>query len=139
LDLEHRRQVLRALEKCLERDHTKTHISEVSALGLVQMTRKRTRESLEHVLCETCPTCNGRGSIKTSETMCYEILREIIREARQFDTHQFLVIASQEVVDLMLDEESNTVAELEELTNRSIKFRVETSYSQEQYDIVLVQ
>jgi ribonuclease G len=139
LDLEHRRQVLRTLEKCLERDHTKTHISEVSSLGLVQMTRKRTRESLEHVLCETCPTCSGRGSIKTAETMCYEIFREIIREARQFDTHQFLVIASQEVVDLMLDEESNTVAELEELTNRSIKFRVETSYSQEQYDIVLIQ
>ncbi|MDY6991072.1 MAG: Rne/Rng family ribonuclease [Pseudomonadota bacterium] len=139
LDGEHKRQVLRTLEKCLERDHTKTHISEVSSLGLVQMTRKRTRESLEHVLCETCPTCNGRGSIKTAETMCYEIFREIWREAQQFDTHKFLIIASPEVVDLMLDEESSNVAELEEAINRSIKFRVETSYSQEQYDIVLMQ
>lgn len=138
IDVEHRRQVLRTLEKCLDRDHTKTHISEVSSLGLVQMTRKRTRESLEHVLCETCPTCNGRGSIKTAETVCYEIFREILREARQYEPKQFLVIASPDVIDMMIDEESTSVAELEEFIGRPVKFQAEFSYTQEQFDIVLM-
>lgn len=136
-DSEHKRQVLRTLEKCLERDHAKTHISEVSSLGLVQMTRKRTRESLEHVLCETCPTCSGRGSVKTPETVCYEIFREILREARLFDAKQFLVLASHDIVDLLLDEESTSLAELEGFINRPIRLQVEASYTQEQYDIVL--
>ena len=137
-DLEHRRQVLRALEKSLERDHAKTHISEVSSLGLVEMTRKRTSESLEHVLCESCPTCNGRGTLKTPETVCYEIYREIMREARQYDARQLLVLASQEVVDLLLDEESTSVAELEEFIGRPINFQVESLYTQEQFDVVLM-
>jgi len=136
---EHKRQVLRALDKALERDHTKSQISEVSALGLVQMTRKRTRESLEHVLCDACPTCNGRGTIKTPETVCYEIFREIIREARQFDdVERLLVLAAQEVVDRLLDEESANLAELEAFTGKPITLQVETLYSQEQYDIVLM-
>ena len=133
---EHKRQVLRTLEKCLDRDHTKSYVSELSSLGLVQMTRKRTRESLEHVLCETCSTCGGRGSIKTAKTVCYEIFREILRFAKQFETQRFLVLASQEVIDMMLDEESNSVIELEEFIGCSIRFQVETSYTQEQYDIV---
>ncbi len=137
-DVEHRRQVLRSLEKALERDHAKTHISEVSALGLVEMTRKRTRESLEHVLCTTCPTCNGRGTLKTAETVCYEIFREIMREARQFDAQQLLVLASQEVVDRLLDEESTAVVELEEFIGKPIQFQVETLYTQEQFDVVLL-
>jgi len=137
-DPEHRRQVLRSLEKSLERDHAKTHISEVSSLGLVQMTRKRTRESLEHILCESCPTCAGRGTLKTPETVCYEIYREIMREARQYDARQLLVLASQEVVDLLLDEESTSVAELEEFIGRPINFQVESLYTQEQYDVVLM-
>ena len=87
-DLEHRRQVIRALEKNLEKDHAKTNISEVSSLGLVEMTRKRTRESLGHILCEPCPCCQGRGTLMTAETVCYEVFREIIREARQFDAQQ---------------------------------------------------
>ncbi|OUD15354.1 Rne/Rng family ribonuclease [Thioflexithrix psekupsensis] len=138
IDAEHRRQVLKTLEKCLEKDHTKSHISEVSSLGLVQMTRKRTRESLEHVLCQTCPTCGGRGTIKTAETVCYEVFREILREARQFENQRFLVIASQEVVDMMTDEESDNVAELEVFIGRPIRFQAEHSYTQEQYDIVLI-
>ncbi len=137
-DAEHRRQVLRSLEKALERDHARTHISEVSALGLVEMTRKRTRESLEHVLCTTCPTCNGRGTLKTAETVCFEIFREIMREARQFDAQQLLVLASQDVVDRLLDEESTAVAELEEFIGKPIQFQVETLYSQEQFDVVLL-
>ncbi len=138
IDAEHRRQVLSALEKNLESDGSKSHISEVSDLGLVEMTRKRTRESLERVLCEPCPVCQGRGNLKTAETVCYEIFRELIREARQFDAQQLLVLASQDVVDLMVDEESNTVAELEEFINKPIKFQVESMYTQEQFDIVLM-
>ncbi|MCK9532659.1 MAG: ribonuclease G [Gammaproteobacteria bacterium] len=137
-DAEHRRQVLRSLDKALERDHAKSHISEVSSLGLVQMTRKRTRESLEHILCEACPTCNGRGTLKTPETVCYEIFREIMRESRQFEARQLLVLASQEVVDMLLDEESTSVVELEEFIGRPIKFQVEGMYSREQFDVVLM-
>jgi ribonuclease G len=135
---DHKRQVIRALEKHIERDHANCHISEVSSLGLVQMTRKRTRESLEHVLCETCPTCGGRASVKSAETVCYEIFREILREARQFDTQQLLVLASQEVVDLLLDEESTSLAELEAFIDKPIKFQVEALYTQELFDVVLL-
>jgi ribonuclease G len=137
-DDEHKRQVLRALEKCLARDHAKTHITEVSSLGLVEMTRKRTRESLEHVLCEPCPCCGGRGSVKTAETTCYEIFREILRESRQFDVESLLVLASQEVVDRLLDEESAHLAELEEFIGRPIRLQAEALYTQEQYDVVLI-
>ncbi|MEW8506942.1 MAG: ribonuclease G [Candidatus Thiodiazotropha sp.] len=138
LDPEHRRQVLRALEKCLAHDHARTHITEVSSLGLVEMTRKRIRESLEHVLCEPCPCCGGRGSMKTAETTCYEIFREILRESRQFDVESLLVLASQEVIDRLLDEESTHLAELEQFIGHPIKLQVEMLYTQEHYDVVLV-
>ena len=137
-DDEHKRQVLRALEKALERDHAKTTISEVSALGLVQMTRKRTRESLEHVLCEACPHCQGRGTMKTPVTVCYEIFREIIRAARAYEAQGILVLASSAVVDCLRDSEANSVAELELFIGRPIKLQVEPQYSQEQFDVVLV-
>ena len=134
----HKRQVLRALEKALARDHTRTHISNVSPLGLVEMTRKRTRESLEHVLCDPCPTCDARGSIKSADTVCYEIFREIMREARQFDTERLLVIASPEVTDQLVDEESAAFAELEAFIGKPITLQVESRYSREQYDVVLM-
>ncbi len=138
LEEDHKRQVLTALEKNLERDRAKSHISEVSALGLVQMTRKRTRESLEHVLCAPCPACQGRGSLKTPETVCYEIFRELLREARQFDVQQYLVLASQEVVDVLLDEEATSLAELEAFIGKPIKLQVEALYTQEHFDVVLM-
>ena len=135
--VEHRAQVLHALEKVLDRDHARANITEVSDLGLVEMTRKRTRESLEHVLCEECPTCSGRGSLKTAETVCYEVFREILRAARQFDAQRFMVLASQEVVDLLLDEESTSVADLESFIGKPVVFQVESLYTQEQFDVVL--
>jgi ribonuclease G len=135
---DHKHQVYAALEKNLERDRAKNHISEVSTLGLVEMTRKRTRESLEHVLCTQCSTCQGRGSLKTPETVCYEIFRELLREARQFDVQQYLVLASQEVVDILLDEEATSLAELESFIGKPIKLQVESLYSQEQFDVVLM-
>ena len=137
-DEEHRRQVLRTLEKQLERDHAKTNIIGITELGLVQMTRKRTRESLVQVLCEPCPSCQGRGMLKTPETICYEIFREILREARAYQADSYLVLANQKVVDRLLDEESGNVADLELFIGRPIKFQVEAMYSQEQYDVVLL-
>lgn len=134
---EHKQQVIRALEKALEKDHAKTQVSEVSTLGLVEMTRKRTRESLEHVLCESCPTCAGRGQVKTAESVCYEIFREIMREARLYEeANQLLVMAAQSVIDRLLDEESTSLAELEGFIGLPIKLQVEQLYTQENYDVV---
>ena len=138
VEADHRDQVLRALTKSLEADRVKSHISGVSPLGLVEMTRKRTRESLERTLCEPCTFCKGHGSVKTRETVCYEIFREILRESRQFEVQQFVVLVSQQVADMLQDEESASVAELEEFIGKAIKFQVEPLYTQEQFDIVLM-
>ncbi len=137
-EAEHREQVSAALQKALERDHAKSKVSAVSSLGLIEMTRKRTRESLEHVLCETCPTCGGRGSIKTAETVCYEVFREILRLARQYQAKQMLVLAAQSVIDRLLDEESTALAELQAFTGVPVRLQVEALYTPEQYDIVLM-
>ena len=134
----HKRQVLQALEQHLQKDHAKTSISEVSALGLVEMTRKRTRESLEHILCEPCGACGGRGVLKTPETTCFEIFREIIREAKQYNLQYMLVLASNEVVEMLLDEEADNLAELERFLGVRIRFRAEAQYNQEQFDVVLL-
>jgi ribonuclease G len=136
-DEEHKRQVMRALSKALEKDYARMQVSEVSQLGLVQMTRKRTRESLEHILCEPCPTCEGRGSIRTAETVCYDIFREILRVSRLYDARNLTVLASQKVVDLLLDEQSSALAELGGFINSTIRLQVESAYSQENYDVVM--
>ena len=135
---EHRRQVMQALERTLASDHAKTHICEVSVLGLVEMTRKRTRESLEHMLCGPCPTCDAKGSLKTPETVCFEIFREIQRQSRQFDFNEFLLLAHREVIERMLDEESAALAELEEATGKPIRLQHEALYARDQYDVVLM-
>ena len=138
IDEEHKRQVLRMLEKSLVHDHAKTTVYEMSHLGLVEMTRKRTVESLERQLCEPCNACEGRGSVKTSETVTYEIFREITRAVRQFEAEKLLVLAAPRVVARILDEESAAVAELEEFTGKTIRFQAEEHYAQEQYDVVLL-
>jgi ribonuclease G len=120
------------------RDPARNKITGVSDLGLVEMTRKRTRESLEHTLCEDCPVCQGRGVLKTAESVCYEIFREIMRDARAYENNSLMVLAGQGVVDRLLDEESANVADLEEFTGKTISFRVEPTYSQEHFDIVLL-
>ena len=137
-DEEHRRQVLRTLGKGLARDHAKTTVYPMSALGLVEMTRKRTTESLARQLCEPCPACSGRGVLKTAETVTYEIFREITRAVRQFDAEKLLVMANPVVVNRILEEESGAVAELEEFISKSIRFQAEEHYSQEQFDVVLL-
>lgn len=135
---EHRRLVLRALEKALGRDRTKTYMTEMSPLGLVELTRKRTRESLERVLCQPCPACQGRGTVKTPQTVCYEIFREILREARQYGADAYLVLAAPVVVDLLLEEEAASLAKLQEFIGRPIHVKTEPLYTQEQYDVVLM-
>jgi ribonuclease G len=137
-DEEHKRQVIRMLEKGLTRDHAKTTVYPMSQLGLVEMTRKRTTESLERQLCEPCPACMGRGTVKTAETVTYEIFREITRAVRQFNAQKLLVMASPKVVSRILEEESTAVAELEEFISKSIRFQPEEHYSQEQFDVVLL-
>jgi ribonuclease G len=135
---DHRSAVLAELDKALERDRTRLTVNGFTQLGLVEMTRKRTRESLAHVLCETCPTCGGRGEFKTAQTVCYEILREILREAKQFNARELRVLASQSVIDMFLDEESQSLAQLGDFIGKPISLQVETLYTQEQYDVVLI-
>ncbi len=137
-DAEHKRQVLRQLEKALARDHAKTTVYDFSPLGLVEMTRKRTTESLERQLSEPCHECGGRGMLKTPETVTYEIFRDIVRQVRQFDAQRLLVIASPKVVTRITEEESAAVAELEEFLGKSIRFQGDEQYAQEQFDVVLL-
>ncbi len=135
---EHRSAVLAELNKALARDRTRISVNGFTGLGLVEMTRKRTRESLEHVLCEPCTTCGGRGVVKTAQTVCYEVLREILREARQFNAREFRILASQSVIDLFLEEESQSLAMLGDFIGKPVSMQVETSYGQEQFDIILM-
>ena len=135
-DAEHRRQVHRALEKAMARDPARNKLSGVSELGLVEMTRKRTRESLERMLCEACPSCAGRGLLKTVETVCYEIFREILRAARACETGELRVLACPAVVECLLDGKFFDAAELESCTARTISFRAEPDYGREHFDIV---
>ena len=135
---EHRTRVMQALEQSMARDHAKHQITPVSPLGLVEMTRKRTRESLQHVLCEDCTSCDGRGFLMTAETVCFEIFREIIRQHRQFEFDRILVLAHQEVIDLLLDEEARGLAEIEEQTGKAIRLQPEALYLQDQFDVILI-
>ena len=135
---DHQAAVLAELRKQLARDRTRTTVSGFTQLGLVEMTRKRTRESLAHLLCEPCPTCQGKGQVKTARTVCYDILREILREARQFNPKEFRVIASATVVEMLLDEEGQHLAGLSEFIGKPISLQAEAGGSPEQYDIVLM-
>ncbi|MER2490863.1 ribonuclease G [Catenovulum sediminis] len=135
---DHKRRVLHSLELALSHDRTKCNVHGFSALGLVEMTRKRTRESLEHILCDACPCCQGRGSLKTAETVCYEILREVVRVNRAYDADRFIVYASPPVCEYMLSEESHALAELEMFISKQIKVQGEPLYGQEQYDVVMI-
>ena len=135
---EHREAVLQEFRKQLARDRVKTMVGGFSNLGLVEMTRKRTRESLAQMLCEPCPTCEGRGIVKTARSVVYDILREILREARQFAPKEFRVVASPQVIDLLLDEESQHLAALSDFIGKPIALQAEGAMAQEQYDIVLV-
>lgn len=133
-----REAVLEELKKAVDRDRSRTGVNGFTPLGLVEMTRKRTRESLAHVLCEPCPTCQGRGELKTAQTVCYEILRELLREARQFNARELRVLAAPKVIDMLLDEESQSLANLSDFIGKPISLQVATQSSQESFDIILM-
>ncbi|WP_440054887.1 ribonuclease G [Pseudoalteromonas sp. T1lg65] len=135
---EHKRRVLHSLETALAKDRAKANINGLSALGLVEMTRKRTRESLEHILCDVCPSCSGRGSLKTVETVCYEILREIVRVNRAYDADKFMVYASPAVSEALINDEYHNLAELELFIGKQVSIQTESLYSQEQFDVVMM-
>jgi len=135
---DHRRRVLQSLEQALAKDRAKTSVNGFSQLGLVEMTRKRTRESLEHVLCAQCPECKGRGRVKTVESVCFEILREVLRVNRAYDADRFVVYASLAVAEALHVEESHSLAELEVFIGKEVKVQAEPLYSQEQFDVVMM-
>jgi ribonuclease G len=135
---EHQRRVLHSLELALSRDRAKTNIHGFSALGLVEMTRKRTRESLEHILCSDCPVCQGRGSLKTVETVCFEVLREIVRVNRAYDADKFVVYASPQVKDALTNDEFHNLAEVQVFIGKQISVQTEPLYNQEQFDVVMI-
>lgn len=135
---DHRRRVLHSLELALSKDRAKTNVNGFSQLGLVEMTRKRTRESLEHVLCSECPECKGRGRVKTVDSVCYEILREIIRVNRAYDADQFTVYAAPAVAEFLRGEESHSLAELEVFIGKQVRVVSEPLYSQEHFDVVMM-
>ncbi len=134
---EHKKAVLAELQKALDRDRARTSVTDFSALGLVEMTRKRTRESLAHLLCEPCPSCQGKGQVKTAQTVAYEIMREIVRESRQFNPKEFRILASPAVIDLFLEEEAQHLGMLEEFVGKPITLQVDNLFVQEHYDIIL--
>ena len=134
----HRENVLHLLEESLSKDHARHQVTPLSSLGLVEMTRKRTRESLQHVLCEDCPSCDGRGFVLTAESVCFEVFREVIRQSRQFEFDQAMVLAHQNVIDLLLDDQAPSLAKLEGQTGKTIRLQPESLYLQDQFDVVLM-
>lgn len=138
IDEEHKQQVLRVLNHALEKDPARTSVSEISPLGLVEMTRKRTTESLEHRLCEPCQVCLGTGRVKTAETVCSEIFREVVRATRQFETGQLQVMAAPKVIEKLLEDHDATVAELTDRLGTAIRFQPHTDYAPDQFDVVLL-
>lgn len=135
---DHREAVVAEFRKQLARDRVKTMLGGFSQLGLLEMTRKRTRESLAHMLCEPCPSCEGKGIVKTARSVAYDILREILREARQFNPREFRVVAAPQIIELLLDEESQHLAGLSDFIGKPISLQSEAAMGQEQYDIVLL-
>ena len=138
IEPEHQRQVLRALKRGLSKDPAKNYITEMTSLGLLEVTRKRTRESLEHILCEVCPVCHGKAVIKSAQTICYEIFREIMRDSREYETVSYRILASEKVIDMLLNEEQMSLMNLQEFINAKIELQVETLYMQDEYDVVMV-
>jgi ribonuclease G len=129
-------KVYQALEDVLRKDRQKTSIFKISELGLVEMTRKRTRENIVRVLSEPCSYCEGSGLIKSKTTVCYDIFREIERTSSELGGHNILVEVNPEVADLLYDEERITVEELEQKLRKKIVIKGKAGFHQEQFEII---
>jgi ribonuclease G len=133
-----RRKVYSALQEALANDKAKTTISHISPIGLIEMTRKRIRESLGRTLCDTCPYCDGRGYIKSSRTVCYEVLRELRRAFANAEEKKALITVNTVVADMLYDEERQGVEELEKEFQKKIVIKADPNLHQEQYEVVMV-
>ena len=136
-DPEHQQGVMDALLTALAGDRSKYTISPISPLGIIEMTRKRTRESLRQLMCEPCPCCQGRGYVKTVETITYELFRDLMREARDFSPKMMTIVAGLELIDFIREEESLTFSDLQALLKIPIRLQVDSAYRHGQYDIAL--
>jgi ribonuclease G len=130
-----RERVYQALNEALKKDRAKTNILRISELGLVEMTRKRTRENMSRILCEPCPYCEGRGVLKSKTTLCFEIFREIRREAMNVPSNTIIVSLHPEVADFLYDEERYAIEELEQKLKKKITIKVRSNFHQEEYEI----
>lgn len=135
---EQRETVLEELKKAIATDRARINVNGFTPLGLVELTRKRTRESLAHLLCEVCDVCQGRGELKTAQTICYEIMRELLRESKQFDAKEFKILASTEVINMLMDEESQSLANLSDFIQKPVSLQIETQYAREEFDIIWI-
>ncbi|MBI4963858.1 MAG: Rne/Rng family ribonuclease [Desulfomonile tiedjei] len=131
-----REKVFSALVEALRRDKQKTNILKISELGLVQMTRKRTRESLTRTLCEQCPYCEGKGFMKSQTTVCYEILRSISLHIANDGSPCIKVTAHPEVVKLLFEQEVDQLEEIQQKYHTKIQLNPDPNLFQEQYEIV---
>jgi ribonuclease G len=136
-DAANQAHLLELLNKALAKDTARIEISELSSLGLVQMTRKRTRESLEHILCVSCPLCHRRGFIKSLQTVCYDIFRDIKQTAFHFPSWPgFVVLASEQIIHYLLAEEIAMLNEIKVQLGKPLQLRANASFVQEQYNIL---
>ncbi|RKH10305.1 Rne/Rng family ribonuclease, partial [Corallococcus sp. CA053C] len=132
---QNRDKVFKSLQEALGRDKAKTNVLRISELGLVEMTRKRVRESIGRVLHEDCPYCDGKGFVKTATTVAYEIFREIRREAPGYKDSTLVINCNAEVARLLQGEERNELRHLMDRYNKSIQVKAQQNYHREQYDI----
>lgn len=132
---EHREQVFESLLEALKKDRAKTNVLPISGLGLVEMTRKRTRDTLTRVMCEPCPYCEGTGRVKSVTTVCYEVLREINKAMKKSKGNRISVFAHPEVSAQLTSEDFEVIESLEEAHGKQLQIRADNSYHIEQYEI----
>ncbi len=130
-----RNAVYNALVEALKNDRAKTTITKISDLGLIEMTRKRARESLSRLLCDTCPYCEGRGYVKSPLTMVYEIFRQIRREAAYFGDKKVVLNVHPKVFALLLNGERKELEILEAKIGKKIEIQAKEHYHGEQFDL----
>jgi len=134
---EHRHQVFTTLLEALKKDRAKTNVMPISGLGLVEMTRKRTRDTLVRVMCNTCQYCEGTGSVKTAETVGFEILREVGKVSKNSDANKVSIFTHPEVSSLLSGQAYSMLEVIEENYNKVITVRADNSFHIEQYEVYI--